>query len=64
MLLCGPCHRHVHQTFTEAELERDYPTLEDLSAHPGIQRFVGWISNKRQGTARAYVGEEGAEPYP
>ena len=52
-LLCGPCHRKVHQTFTEAELERDYPTVEALASDPEIGRFVDWISGKRQGTTRA-----------
>lgn len=50
VLLCGPCHRRIHQLFTEAELERDYPTLEDLNSHPEIRRFVEWVSDKRQGT--------------
>ncbi|WP_152670617.1 HNH endonuclease [Rubrobacter aplysinae] len=50
VLLCGPCHRKVHQTFTEAELEREYPTVQALHTHPEIRRFVDWISAKRQGT--------------
>jgi len=50
--LCGPCHRKVHQTFTEAELEREYPTVQALSSHPEMARFVDWISGKRQGAAR------------
>lgn len=53
VLLCGPCHRKVHQTFTEAELERHYPTVEALSSAPEIERFVDWISGKRQGTIQA-----------
>lgn len=53
VLLCGPCHRKIHQTFTEAELEREYPTVEALVSDPEIGRFVDWISGKRQGTARA-----------
>lgn len=48
--LCGPCHRKIHQTFTEAELERDYPTVEALASDPEIGRFVDWVSGKRQGT--------------
>lgn len=52
VLLCGPCHRKVHQTFTEAELERGYSSVEALAADPEIERFVGWISGKPQGTTR------------
>lgn len=59
VLLCGPCHRKVHQTFTEAELERDYPTVEALASDPEIGRFVGWISGKRQGTVEASAKEAG-----
>ena len=50
VLLCGPCHRRIHQLFTEAELERHYPTLQDLNSHPEVRRFVDWVSDKRQGT--------------
>lgn len=59
VLLCGPCHRKIHQTFTEAELERDYPTVEALVSNSEIERFVGWISGKRQGTARTADEEPG-----
>lgn len=45
--LCSPCHRHIHQVFAEKELARHYNTLERLSAHPEIQRFVAWIQTKR-----------------
>jgi hypothetical protein len=43
VLLCGPCHRKIHQTFTEAELEREYPTVEALVSDPEIGRFVAWV---------------------
>lgn len=52
VLLCGPCHRKVHQTFTEAELERGYSTVAALASDPEIGRFVDWISDKPQGTNR------------
>lgn len=47
--LCGPCHRHVHTVLTEKELERDYNTIEALSAHPEVEKFVGWIKDKPHG---------------
>lgn len=51
--LCSSCHRQVHRTLTEKELERDYNTLEALRSHPGIGKFVRWIENKPHGvTAR------------
>lgn len=61
VLLCGPCHGKVHQTFTEAELEREYPTIETLASDPDIARFVGWISDKRQGTTEPPSRESARE---
>lgn len=40
------CHRQVHALFTEAELERHYPTAEALRAHPEMARFIQWIAAK------------------
>ena len=47
--LCKPCHDHVHALFTEKTLERDYNTMELLSAHPEVARFVEWIRKKPDG---------------
>lgn len=44
--LCGPCHKYVHSTFTNAELERDFPTLDALRAHEGVARFVKWVQKQ------------------
>jgi len=47
--LCGVCHRQIHRTLTEKELEREYNTVEALLTHPGISRFVRWIERKPHG---------------
>jgi hypothetical protein len=47
--LCGACHRQIHRTLTEKELEREYNTVEALLSHPDILRFVGWIEHKPHG---------------
>jgi 5-methylcytosine-specific restriction endonuclease McrA len=47
--LCGACHRQIHRTLTEKELEREYNTVEALLAHPGISRFVRWVERKPHG---------------
>ncbi len=52
-LLCRPCHRNVHASIDNKELEREYNTLEALAAHPGVRRFTRWIKNKPHGTAVA-----------
>ncbi len=47
--LCSACHRQVHATLSERELERDYPSLERLREHPDLARFVAWIRTKPPG---------------
>ena len=49
--LCDACHRQIHRTLTEKELEREYNTVEALFSHPGISRFVRWIERKPHGVA-------------
>ena len=49
--LCGPCHRNVHVSIGNAELERGYNSLEALRAHPGVQRFTEWVQDKPHGRA-------------
>ena len=51
--LCGACHRQIHRTLTEKELERDYNTVEALLSHPVISRFVQWIERKPHGVVVA-----------
>ena len=40
------CHRTVHATLTNAELERGYADAASLRAHPQIARFIEWVSDK------------------
>lgn len=40
------CHRKIHATFTEKELEKTYNTWEALRAHEVIASFVKWIAKK------------------
>ena len=47
--LCTACHRQIHRTLTEKELEREYNTVEALLSHPDIFRFVRWIERKPHG---------------
>jgi hypothetical protein len=42
-MLCQPCHSTVHATFSEAELEAAYHTIEALAQHPEIAKFVDWV---------------------
>jgi 5-methylcytosine-specific restriction endonuclease McrA len=49
VLLCRPCHNHIHALFTEKKLEREFNTLKSLAAHPDVARFVNWIRTKPDG---------------
>ncbi|HEV2080646.1 MAG TPA: HNH endonuclease [Allosphingosinicella sp.] len=40
------CHRTIHATLTNKELERSYSTGEALRAHPEIAKFLQWVSGK------------------
>lgn len=40
------CHRTIHATFTNKELERTFASAGALRAHPEIQTFLRWIEDK------------------
>lgn len=41
--LCQPCHEQVHASFTHAELEAEYDTVEALCDAGRLRPFVEWI---------------------
>lgn len=49
VLLHHICHREIHATFTEAELARDYNSIEALRAHPRLEKFIRWVSKRPPG---------------
>ena len=49
VLLHHICHREIHATLTEAELARDFSTLEALRAHPRLEKFVAWVRKRPPG---------------
>lgn len=49
VLLHAICHQQIHATFSEAELARAYSTIEALRAHPGLARFIVWVSKRPPG---------------
>ncbi|WP_298422429.1 HNH endonuclease [Rhodoblastus sp.] len=40
------CHRKIHTTLTDRELQRGYATIEALRAHREIARFICWVETK------------------
>jgi hypothetical protein len=49
--LCIPCHRNVHVSIGNADLERGYDSVESLRNHPGVQQFTEWVKDKPHGRA-------------
>ena len=49
VLLHGICHHQIHSVLTEAELARDFSTIEALRAHPKLARFIAWVASKPPG---------------
>jgi len=50
------CHREVHATLTEAELARDFDTLEKLRAHPRLAKFAKWFAKRPPGFSSKVPG--------
>ena len=49
--LCTPCHRNVHLSIGNADLERGYDSVEALRDHPGVRKFTDWVKDKPHGRA-------------
>lgn len=43
---CSRCHRTIHATISNKELERNYATADALRGHPEIAKFVEWVRSK------------------
>jgi hypothetical protein len=50
-MLCRPCHKTLHATLDEKQLEREYNTLEALGAQPEIARFLKWVRKQPPGAS-------------
>ncbi|WP_299349532.1 HNH endonuclease [uncultured Shimia sp.] len=46
VLLHQICHKEIHATLTEAELARDYSSVEALRAHPRMAKFIRWVQKR------------------
>jgi hypothetical protein len=49
VLLHQICHSEIHARFTEAELAREYHTVEALRAHPEMAKFLAWVAKRPPG---------------
>ena len=43
------CHNEIHATLTEAELARDYHTIDALRGHPRLATFIAWVGKRPPG---------------
>ena len=46
VLLHQICHNEIHATLTEAELARDFSTIEALRFHPRLEKFIQWVAKR------------------
>jgi hypothetical protein len=46
VLLHQICHNEIHASLTEAELARDYASIDALRRHPRIATFLRWIATR------------------
>ncbi|MEM9911454.1 MAG: HNH endonuclease [Pseudomonadota bacterium] len=49
VLLQQICHNEIHATLTEAELAREYASIEALRSHPRLAKFIRWIAKRPPG---------------
>ncbi|MEL0438940.1 HNH endonuclease [Phycobacter sp. K97] len=56
VLLHHICHREIHAALSEAELARDYATIEALRSHPRLARFISWIRKRPPGFSSRVPG--------
>ena len=46
VLLHHICHKEIHATLSEADLDSDYATPEALRAHPRLAKFIRWVAKR------------------
>ncbi len=46
VLLHQICHNEIHATLSEAELAREFHTVEALRGHPRLAKFIAWVAKR------------------
>lgn len=41
--VCDQCHSHIHRSYSEKELAKNYNTLDLLIKSEKIQKYIQWI---------------------
>jgi 5-methylcytosine-specific restriction protein A len=47
--LCKPCHKQLHAVFSNAQLAREFATLQSLRQAEALQPFLRWIRRQKPG---------------
>jgi hypothetical protein len=45
--LCKPCHKQLHATYSNKELDRGLDSLDSLRAEARLQPFLAWIRKQK-----------------
>jgi 5-methylcytosine-specific restriction protein A len=45
--LCKPCHKQLHATYSNKELDRELDSLESLRQAEQLQPFLAWIRKQK-----------------
>jgi hypothetical protein len=45
--LCKPCHKQLHATYSNKELDQQLSSLDALREAPALQPFLGWIRKQK-----------------
>ena len=56
VLLHQICHTEIHASLTEAELAREFSTIEALRVHPRLAKFIAWVARKPPGFHKRSAG--------
>jgi hypothetical protein len=46
VLLHQICHSEIHASLSEAELAREFNTIEALKQHPRLAKFIAWVAKR------------------
>ncbi len=46
VLLHNICHQKIHSVFTEKELRDEFHTVEKLTEHEEMRKFIRWVAKK------------------
>ena len=59
VLLHHICHKEIHASLSEAELAREFATVEALLTHPRIAKFVRWVAKRPPEFSSRVPGKRG-----